>query len=179
MSAHALVLTVIAGSVFAAGWTARSVGQEPDAPLAAEPALERLKALAGDWTLPDEDGDGAPDGTVRYATTAGGSVVVETLFPGEEYEMISMYHRDGERLVMTHYCMAGNQPRMRQVSADAPEQVKFEFMDGTNMKSRNEMHMDSLTITFIDADHVRSVWTSYADGKTLGTKEFNLTRVKR
>ena len=45
-------------------------------------------------------------------TTGGGSAVTETLFPGTAHEMMSVYHMDGDDLVLTHYCAGGNQPRM-------------------------------------------------------------------
>ena len=81
---------------------------------AAPAALERLKALAGEWVAA-EDGEMAKKGDLvaRYAVTAAGSAVVETVFPGSAHEMVTVYHADGPDLVLTHYCMEGNQPRMR------------------------------------------------------------------
>ncbi len=32
--------------------------------------------------------------------------------------MITMFHMDGDRLLMTHYCGAGNQPRMKLVASN-------------------------------------------------------------
>ena len=57
------------------------------------------------------------DLVARYAVTAAGSAVVETVFPGTEHEMVTVYHADGSDLVLTHYCMEGNQPRMRAKAA--------------------------------------------------------------
>jgi hypothetical protein len=75
-------------------------------------AFEKLKGLAGTWSGPVGTVDG-PKGTVRYEVVSGGSAVMEVLFPGDPHEMRSMYHLDRGDLVMTHYCSAGNQPRMR------------------------------------------------------------------
>lgn len=48
--------------------------------------LERLKALAGEW-VSAEDGELAKKGDLvaRYAVTAAGSAVVETVFPGSAH----------------------------------------------------------------------------------------------
>ena len=48
-----------------------------------------------------------------FKISAAGTVVMETMGPGSEHEMINMYHLDGDDLVLTHYCAGGNQPTMR------------------------------------------------------------------
>ena len=75
----------------------------------AEKAFAAIKNLPGTW-----EGKG-PDGhafQVTFKVVSGGSAVEsEILVPNED--MISMFHMDGaNRLMMTHYCGAGNQPRM-------------------------------------------------------------------
>ena len=48
--------------------------------------------------------------------------------------MLTLYHRDGNRLVLTHYCMAGNQPRMQAKPFDAgANELAFEFLDATDL----------------------------------------------
>ena len=64
--------------------------------------------------------------------TAGGSALMSEIHGEGHEDMISMFHMDGDRLIMTHYCGAGNQPRMKVASADA-KSVSFEFFDGTNI----------------------------------------------
>ena len=93
----------------------RTVPRRPRPPAPRAPAaLERFKALAGEWVAA-EDGEMTKKGDLvaRYAVTAGGSAVVETVFPGSPHEMVTVYHADGPDLVLTHYCVEGNQPRMR------------------------------------------------------------------
>src|SRR3954454_3288374 len=80
---------------------------------AANAALEKMKKLAGTWLLADKDGKATDQVASIIKVTAGGSVVHETLFPGQPMEMISIYTTDGPDLVMTHYCVLGNQPRMK------------------------------------------------------------------
>ena len=76
------------------------------------PAFEKLKSLAGTWdaTMLKPDGEKT---TVEYRVTAHGTVVMQTMFVGTPHEMINMYTVDGDALVATHYCSAGNQPTLR------------------------------------------------------------------
>lgn len=158
---------------------AASAAAEPPAPnpkVDAKALFEKWKALAGTWESGDKDGDGQPDWTVVYRVTAGGSAVMETLFPGTPKEMVTMYTVDGDDFVLTHYCAMGNQPRMKAVPSDVASRVTFEFVSGGNMKSRDEQHMDSLTAVFKDATHVRHDWTMWADGKAAHVLSFDWTR---
>lgn len=143
----------------------------------AQSDFERLKSLAGDWAA-DTDGDGQADSTFTYRLSAGGSVLVETLFAGTPHEMLTLYHMDGERLLATHYCAAGNQPRMRWVPSGAANTVAFEFVDGTNMKSVRDMHMGSGRITLVDADHAAGEWQAWQDRQPGHLAKMTLTRKK-
>src|SRR5882762_11523952 len=120
MPVNARRFAMLAALVLSAG-TARAAAPAEAAAVPARPAsasLERLKTLAGEWVAA-EDGDMAKKGDLvaRYAVTASGTAVVETVFPGREHEMVTVYHDDGPDLVLTHYCMEGNQPRMRAKGA--------------------------------------------------------------
>ena len=139
------------------------------------PAFERLKALAGDWEGKMEDGHAA---NVNYRVISAGSVVIETSMPGEPGEMVTLFHRDGDSLVATHYCGAQNQPRMRAsgLSADGNE-IAFKFLDITNLASPDAEYMREVTIQFQDADHFTAIWTSRAQGKD-SPMTFTYTRKK-
>ena len=142
-------------------------------------ALDRLKALQGEWTgTASHDGSEPMPAKVSYRVTGGGSAVVETLFEGTPHEMVSVYYTDGNDLVMTHYCAMGNQPRMRvrNPSADGTGDLAFAFDGGTNI---NGGHMDNLKITFKDADHIRAVWQAVDDaGKPDHTATLDVARAK-
>jgi hypothetical protein len=89
--------------------------------------------------------------------------------------MITMFHMDGDRLLMTHYCGAGNQPRMKVISSDA-KSVSFEFFDGTNI-GPGAGHMQHATFSQPDSDHHTEEWVFLDHGKEM--KElFTLERVK-
>jgi hypothetical protein len=155
-------------------------GPAPDAAgKAASPALERFKALAGDW-LAAEDGEMSKKGDLvaRYAVTAGGSAVVETVFPGSPYEMVTVYHADGADLVLTHYCMSGNQPRMRARAAGG-SRFDFKFDGGTNVDPGKDRHMNSASFELVGEDEIRTVWTELAEAKPVLVVKSHLVRRAR
>jgi hypothetical protein len=160
--------------------TAPLLGQDkkPHAPEAVKnPVFDQFKRLAGDWVGTKPGKDGQPM-HVRYQVTSGGSAVVETISPGGAHEMVTVIHPDGADLLLTHYCMLGNQPHMRATANGASNKVEFKFIKATNMKSPKDMHMHDATYTFVDNDTLRSEWTHYVDGKNAGAMAFELKRKK-
>jgi hypothetical protein len=143
------------------------------------PALEPFKQLAGDWVGKVTKGPHAGmDVQVSYKVTAGGSAVLETLFPGTDHEMVTVIHPDGDGLVLTHYCMLGNQPQMKAGAKDDAGRVAFKFLRATNLKSDKDMHMHDVTYTFAAPDALRAEWTHYQDGKATGQAVIDLKRKK-
>ena len=143
------------------------------------PRLELIKKLSGDWSGKASHGDGQVDSKVTYRVTSAGSAVMETLFCGTDHEMITMYHADGDGLVLTHYCAVGNQPRMKAIPSNDPKKIEFKFLDGTNLDAAKDMHMHELTIEFLDDDHIKSEWVMFVAGKAMNNKaKFDLHRVK-
>ena len=131
----------------------------------AHPGLERMKKLAGTWVAVGKDGKPTDQVVSVIKVTAAGSAVHETLFPGQPHEMVSVYHRDGEDLVMTHYCALGNQPRMKADPKSPPNQLHFQFAGGTNLDPAKDMHMHEGTLTFVDADHIEFAGVAWEGGK--------------
>ncbi|MBL8186616.1 MAG: hypothetical protein JNK38_01340 [Acidobacteria bacterium] len=141
----------------------------------AAPAFDKLKALAGEWQGKTLEGT---TGKVNYRIASGGSAVIETLMPANEPEMVSVYHRDGDSLVLTHYCSAGNQPRMRaEVPTGDINKLEFKFVDATNLKHATDGHINHMTITFQDKDHITVVWVWREKGKEV-PMTINLERKK-
>jgi len=136
--------------------------------------FEKIKTLAGDWI--DAEGDGSV--AASYRVTAGGSAVVETMLPGTPYEMVTVFTIDKDDLVLTHYCAQGNQPHMKAIKGGEAGTIAFKFDGGGNMKSTNDGHMHDATFTFVDADHVKSTWQYYKDGKPGEKAEFSHVRKK-
>ncbi|HET6576190.1 MAG TPA: hypothetical protein VFG68_21485 [Fimbriiglobus sp.] len=143
-------------------------GRAADAAAKAAPAqagLERIKKMAGTWVEAGADGKPTDKVVSIVKVTAGGSAVHETIFPGGPMEMVSVYHLDGPDLVMTHYCMLGNQPRMKADLASPPNQIKWTFAGGTNLDPAKDTHMHGATVTFIDADHIEIAGEAWEGGK--------------
>jgi hypothetical protein len=170
----AAVLSVsLAATLSAAGQT------PPDShPTGAEAraAFERIKSLAGSWEGRSTKGW---QETLRYQVIAGGSAVLETSFeahPGEE--MATVFHMDGDRLVLTHYCVAKNQPRLEATSiSDEGRTIAFTFKDGGNIPTRDKGHMDSAVFTFDGPDRVTSRWSWYQDGREKWFEDIVSTRM--
>jgi hypothetical protein len=137
--------------------------QLPNAPTNA--GLEKMKTLVGTWVAADEDGEPTDDVVSVIKLTAGGSVIHETLFPGQPHEMVSIYTVDGSDLVMTHYCMLGNQPRMKAKTKSLGNKLSFEFAGGTNLDPKKDKHMHSAVLTFVDDDHLNVDGIGWEDGK--------------
>lgn len=127
-------------------------------------AFERLKGLAGEW----QGATMSPDGPVTpdsFRVTAAGSVVMETMFAGTDHEMVNVFHMEGPDLVVTHYCAAGNQPRMRYAAEKSgPDRMVFDFAGGTNFDPAKDKHIHSTTLTF-NGDKLESDWSSLDQGK--------------
>lgn len=137
------------------------------------PMLDAVRALEGRWTSETPYGDSEHTFTV----TSSGSVVREIMMPGGEFEMTNMYHLDGNSIVMTHYCGAGNQPRMRATSFEDGV-LAFESDSVTDLKDPKEHYMGTMTLKFISDDVVEQHWMSIEDGVESEIGVFKLTRAK-
>jgi hypothetical protein len=139
--------------------------------------FDALKALVGTW-----EGTSSKDGkeehvAVEYKLTSAGTALVETLMPGTPNEMVSIYHRYGKTLAMTHYCALGNQPQMNLVSSDATSS-EFKMTKPIGITSPKEPHMHAVKLTYADADTLKQEWTHYMNGKSAGSVVFTYKRKK-
>lgn len=120
---------------------------------------KKLTSLTGEWEGV-MDMDGKPMATkLTIRMTGDGSAIMHLMDKDSPHEMLTMIHPDGKRLLATHYCSLHNQPRMAMVPSKAPNQVAFEFVDGTNI-GPGEGYMKGIVFTFIDADHHEEAWTN-------------------
>jgi hypothetical protein len=142
--------------------------------------FERLKSLAGRWHGTVE-WTGARTGTgemsAHYHLTAYGNAVVEDLGTERSVAMTSVYHLDGPDLRLTHFCGAGNQPRLKasQIDEDAGH-LRFSFVDVTNLKTPETGHVSAVELRLHDLRKMTLVFTFTAGGKE-SYERIELTRV--
>ena len=140
----------------------------------AQKSFDKLKTLVGTW-----EGKTAQGQTVRvtFRLTGNDSALMSEI--GAPENMVTMFHMDGDRLLMTHYCGAGNQPRMKAVASSDGKSIPFEFLDVTGLTKSQPGHMKGLVITVADTDHHSEAWTfENADGKAEMHEVFELQRVR-
>ncbi len=137
-------------------------------------AFARLKTLVGEWEADTRMGKAH----LSYEVIAGGTALVEKETGEKMPAMLTVYHLDGERLVLTHYCMAGNQPRMQAKAFNAESgEVQFQFLDATNLSSPGAGHMHNATFRLVDNNHLATAWDFYEDGQKKFTETAQYTRV--
>jgi hypothetical protein len=135
-------------------------------------AFKQLTTLAGEWQA-------IQDGTLvreTYTVTANGSALLVETKPANKSAMITMVTVDGDRLIATHYCSAGNQPHMvNSAPGDLRRGLTFSLERVTGLTSPHDWHNTGLTITLDDSDHMTQQWTYLYKGQP-GRTEFHYTR---
>lgn len=170
MKTH-LLLTVLllgAASTYAADSTTR-----PSANGAA--AFAHLKTLVGEWEGDTQMGKAH----LTYELIADGTALVERFTSEKESPMLTVYHVDGDHLMLTHYCTTGTQPRMR-VETFNPQtgELQFRFLDVTNLSSPAAGHMHSAKMRLVDNNHFVAEWQYYENGQAKFTENATYTRIK-
>jgi hypothetical protein len=135
--------------------------------------FEQLTPLAGEWEGTTADGRAV---RLSYELASGGTALLERQQTGDEPEMITVYTPDGDRLYVTHFCSAGNQPQMRTPPfTGATKQFSFSLVRVTNLAGAGAGHMEHLILTLLDRDHFTQEWTWMENGKSK-TETFRFTR---
>ena len=168
--------TTILIAIFAIAISVLNAGN-PGSETKSLPSFDKLKLLVGTWKGKTEDGK---DVTVSYKVVSAGTSIMETLDMAENKEaMVTMYHADGNKLMMTHYCSMGNQPRMRTagLSKDG-NTLAFSFVDISNTSSKDDSYMKKLVFTFKDDDHFSQEWTMHMKGNQSHPSTFQFERAK-
>jgi len=173
MKTFSILLTTFA--VIAALPIAIAASKEASKPLDRATSLavfERIKKLDGAWRARSTKGW---EENQRFHVIAKGTAVTSESVPGANptgtasaplAPMLTVYHMDGDRLLLTHYCEAGNQPRMVATSVeDDGRTVHFSFLDATNLASNSAGHMHSVVMTFSGDNHFSERWSWYQNGK--------------
>ena len=170
-----VALVAVASLSLLAG-TSRAA-DEMGTPRTPNAGFDAMKSLAGEWVgAPHADGKSS---SVTYTLVSGRTALMEMLnTPDDSMSMVTMYHPDGQNLLMTHYCGANNQPRMRCARpAAGAKSLTFEFVDCSNLPTPKTGHMHRLVITFVDADHMTQAWT-WKEGAKTSSEIFQFERKK-
>jgi hypothetical protein len=134
----------------------------------AEGSFAALKALQGTWLIYS---DGKPlTIQMTYGVGSKGSIVTEQF--GKE---LSVFYRDGSGLLMTHFCNAGNQPRLRLTDSSSPGRFQFEMFDITNLADHSKAHVQRIIYKIVDNGHVELevVWRT---GESESSEKYVLVR---
>jgi hypothetical protein len=153
---------------------AQNQPQKPAQPQSdAQKAFSVLKSLAGTWQgkpviEPPFGGksDDLPDVMqVSLRVTSRGNALMHEMTgkekPGpantDTDDPITMVYLDGDRLLLTHFCDAGNRPRMVGRLSPDGKTVEFDFLDVSGKMLSH--HMQHAVFTVIDANHHTEDWT--------------------
>src|SRR5579863_9257219 len=142
---------------------AAAFADEHKSAIAPNASFDKMKSLDGSWTGAMVDAGKEYPATTRFMMVSDGSALMGWLGEGGPYEMVTIFHMDGNELMATHYCAAHNQPRFLAAPGGKPNQVVFKFKDGTNI-GPHDGHMQSVTFTFDGPDHHTEDW-DYIDAK--------------
>jgi hypothetical protein len=140
-------------------------------------SLAQLKSMAGDWQGKTAEGSAV---RVSYKLTANGSTLMSEILAEKHHGdlMVSMFHLDGDRLMMTHYCSAGNQPRMVATISPDGKTFTFDFVDGTNLVSATPGHMQRAVFTLLDSGHHTEDWIFLQNDGKQHSEHFDLQRMQ-
>ena len=164
-----LLLAALAVSTAALAQSPNSVS-EKTAPSPAQPAFDQLKTLAGHWTgSVGIDGKDLPMDVTLRVTSLGNTLMHEMKSSTAPDDPISMFTIDGDHILLTHYCDAGNQPRLVGTVSPDGKTLTFDFVSATGLLPTQHGHMQHVVFTFIDPDHHTEKWEfAMADGKSMG-----------
>jgi hypothetical protein len=155
----------------------------------AQKSFETMKSLAGIWQGPvttdppqKEMGNGSRTQVSLRVTSRGNALVHEMAEAGKaddptRYDHpVTMLYLENDRLLLTHYCDAGNRPRMTgKVSPDG-KKVEFEFLD---LSGGNQYgHMYHAVFTIVDDNHHIEDWTYMTPGDKPVHARLDLNRTK-
>jgi hypothetical protein len=155
----------------------------------AQKSFDQLKTLSGTWTgqvttVPplSDMGNGSLVQVSMRVTSRGNALVHEmkaagtTDDPTKYDHPVTMFYVDSDRLLLTHYCDAGNRPRMAARSSSDGKTLEFDFLDVAG--STEYGHMQHSVFTVIDANHHTEDWTFMMPGDKPMRGHMDLQRTK-
>ena len=178
------VLVFAASLALVLGMVGSAAAQSKGHPKAAEGAPEAviydaasamafLTTTSGEWSQAGGQhqhggaygAEGSRANIVSVKTKALGSAVVHTYAAGTPGEMETIFHMDGDQLLLTHYCALQNAPVLKFVKSEKPGELKFVFEGGTNFDPKVDAHLHESTFQIKDKDTIEQRSTVFANGK--------------
>ena len=128
-------------------------------------AFAKLKTLTGTWqgTIMN-----IPIHFTIRAASSGTAILHEgnTSADSPPKQEITMFYLDGDRLLATHFCDAGNRSRFEGKLSPDEKAIEFSFVDVTGSKRGG--YLKDMVFTMIDADnHVVAFTFVMPDGKPM------------
>ena len=159
---------------------AQSDAQKASAQSDAQKSFDKLKTLAGSWeghvtTSPQAvEVEGKPARILFRVTSRGNALMHDLTVAGIPDNPITMFYLDSDRMLLTHYCDAGNRPRMTGKMSPDGKTVEFEFLD---IAGNPQYHMHHAVFTIIDENHHTEDWTFMMKDNPIHA-HFDLQRTK-
>jgi hypothetical protein len=155
----------------------------------AQKSFDAIKTLAGTWegraTLDPPGTSMGKDSNTRVSmrVTSRGNAIVHEMGdldnaqdPTKHDHPVTMLYLDEGRLLLTHYCDAGNRPRMAgRLSADG-KTIDFDFLDVAGNTQYG--HMQHAKFTIVDDNHHVEEWTFLMPGDKVMRGHIDLLRTK-
>ena len=141
----------------------------------AQKSFDKLKTLAGSW---EGTYDGKPVHISLRVTSMGNALMHEMRMGGRDDDPITMFYLDGDRLLLTHYCDAGNRPRMTGKMSPDGKSLEFNFLDIANASDSQGGNMQHALLTMLDPDHHTEDWTFMMQGNKPMKVRLDLERTK-
>ena len=155
----------------------------------AQKSFTEMKTLAGTWQGPvkiepphPEMSNGKPVQVTMRVTSRGNALVHEMAEAGgvddptKNDHPVTMFYLDSDRLLLTHYCDAGNRPRMAARTSPDGKTVEFDFLDVAGNTQYG--HMQHAVFTVVDENHHTEDWTFMMPGDKPMHAHMDLQRTK-
>lgn len=158
------------------------------APSAAQKSFTEMKTLAGSWEGPatfdpPQPAWGTKPVQISLRVTSRGNALMHEMQeagtpddPARYDHPVTTFYLDGDRLLLTHYCDAGNRPRMVARTSPDGKKIEFDFLDVSG--STQYGHMQHAAFTIIDANHHIEDWTFMMPGDKPVHARLDLQRAK-
>jgi len=186
MKSQRLIVVLLALTAVA---FAQTDAQKTTAPKSeAQKSFDTMKTFAGKWqgpvtVDPPMHDMGKSDSEISLRVTSRGNALVHemqeagTVLDATKYDHpVTMFYLDNDRLLLTHYCDAGNRPRMSARTLPDGKTVEFDFLDIAGNTKYG--HMQHAVFTAVDENHHVEDWTFLMPGDKPIHAHFDLKRAQ-